>query len=379
MSNNLHQRLNDLADEMTGTNYTTLRRQVESTSRRIGRRHAIAVAVAGFVAVVAVAGGGYALGSRQTGAGPAGTGTSPTAPAPSTAPASPSTTVVPANAVPGTLVYLSVRTGQPITMTTVTDGVAHRSTFGMATASDEHVLVPSPDATRLAAIESPDPGNIKPGDLVIVSAGGARHTIATGVVWGGGNVPVWLPDGQHIIATVGNRSSVIDVTTGQAAAAQPAEGNQNYLTWSANGQRRAYGLSTDVVVTAADGSGAVRRSVGSLRECQQQAGCPTSVQAVSDDGRYVAVGHMNSDPSHVNEAHLVLDMHTGTLVNLPAVPNGAVNKVYFRVDGGMIVRTVTNDGRYTFVLLRPDGSTIATFPDTQEQHPGGRHLVAYHP
>jgi hypothetical protein len=82
------------------------------------------------------------------------------------------------------------------------------------------------------------------------------------------------------------------------------------------------------------------------------------VQAVSDDGRYVALGHMNSDPSHVNEAHFVLDMHTGTLVNLPpTAQNGAVNKVYFR----------------------PDGVMIATFPDTQEQYPDGRHLVACHP
>jgi hypothetical protein len=261
-------------------------------------------------------------------------------------------------------------------MTTVTDGVGHKRTFGTATASDEFILVPSPDATRLAAIESTDPGNIKPGDLVVIATGGARHTIATGIRWGGGSVPVWMPDGQHIIATVGDRSSIIDVGTGQATAAQPAIGNENYLTWSANGKWRAYGGDTQVTVTAADGSGAVSKSVAFLSECQQTAGCPTAVQAVSDDGRYVALGHMNSDPSHVTEAHVVLDMQTGKTV---ALPNGNVGKIYFRPDGSMIVRTVTDKSKWTFLLISRDGTTIATILDTREQGIDATHLVAYNP
>jgi hypothetical protein len=273
-------------------------------------------------------------------------------------------------------VYLSVKAGQPIVMTTVTDGVAHQSTFGMATATDEYVLVPSPDATRLAGIESPDPGNIEPGDLVVIATGAARRTIATGIRWGGGSVPVWTPDGQHIIATVGDRSSIIDVGTGQATTAQPATGNENYLTWSANGKWRAYGGHTQVTVTAADGSGEVSKSVALLSECQQTAGCPTSVQAVSNDGRYVALGHMNSDPSHVTEAHVVLDMQTGKTV---ALPNGNVDKIYFRPNGSMIVRTVTDNSKWTFLLISRSGTTIATIPDTREQGIDATHLVAYHP
>jgi len=40
---------------------------------------------------------------------------------------------------------------------------------------------------------------------------------------------------------------------------------------------------------------------------------------------------------------------------------------------------MTDDGKYAFVLVRADGSTLATFPDTTEQGPSGRHLAAYHP
>ncbi len=353
---------------MTDTNCTDLRERVEATARRIGRRHTMAVGVAGLAAIVAMAVGGCTSSSRAASGQSTPTTSSTTATTSSGAAATPT-------AVPGTLVYLNVKAGQPIVMTTVTEGVAHQSTFGKATAADEYVLVPSPDATRLAAVESPDPGSIAPGDLVVIGTGGARHTIATGIRWGGGNAPVWTPDGQHIIATIGDRSSIIDVGTGHATAAQPATGNENYLTWSANGQWRAYGNGTQVVVTAADGSGEVSKSVAFLSECQQTAGCPTSVQAVSNDGRYVALGHMNSDPSHVSEAHIVLDMQTGKVVTLP---NGNVGKIYFRPDGGLLVRTVTDNNKWTFLLISRGGATIATIPDTQEQGVDATHLVGYH-
>jgi len=88
--------------------------------------------------------------------------------------------------------------------------------------------------------------------------------------------------------------------------------NRLAMRRSANGQWLAYGGGTDVTVTAADGAAKTTTSVASLPECHQTAGCPTSVQAVSDDGRYVALGHMNSDPSHLHEAHLVLDTSTST-------------------------------------------------------------------
>ena len=385
MNHDLHLRLHELADEMLDTDYTDLRERVDSTTRRIRRRRTVATAVAGVAAVAVVAVGGWALATRNGGGPqpattPTGTvaGTPSTGPSAGTSPTSPTAPAVP-TAVPGMLVYLQVVAGRPITMTTVNDGVAHETTFGTATKSDEYWLASSPDATRLAAVESPNPGNVAPGDLVIVSAGGTRHTVARNVV----GVPVWMPDGQHVIVTVvasSAASSVVDVNTGAATAAPPALAGKSYLTWSANGRWLAYGGNTDVTVTAADGTGAVTKSVASLPECQQTAGCPTSVQAVSDDGRYVALGHKNSDPTHVTEAHLVLDMQTGALVNLPPVPNGRVDHVWFRPDGVMLVRTVPDQGSQdTFVLLGPDGHTIATFPDNWEGQSLGRHLVAYRP
>lgn len=384
MTNGLHRLFEDLADDMTGTDYVALRNQVQTSARRIGRRRTTAVAFAGAVAVAAVAVGGYALvGNPAASPQPLAPSTFTTSP---TSPASPSPAAVP-TAVPGTLMYLSVRAGQPIIMTTVTNGVARETRFGMPTPSDVYLarpggfLTPSPDGTRLAAIDSPDPGIIQPGDLVIIEPGGARRTIATGVRWGGGNVPVWMPDGRHIIATIGDKSSVIDVETGQTTAARPAEGNANYLAWSANGKWRAYSAENEVVVTAADGSGEVRKSVAFLSECHERpGGCPTSVQAVSDDGRYVALGSASTDPTHVAEAHLALDMRTGKTVSMPKPPaDGRIDEIQFRPDGGMIVRTATSDHKFNFVLLGSDGSTIATFPDTYRQHPDGRNLVAYRP
>lgn len=384
-NNNLQLRLHELADEMLDTDYTDLRERVDTSTRRIRRRRATATTVAGIAAVAVVAVGGWAAFNQannhpQPGATPTGTtaGTPTIGPSAATSPTAPAVPAVP-TAVPGTLIYLDAVAGKPITMTTVTDGVSHETTFGTATQSDElFAPVPSPDGTRLAEVESPNPGNLAPGDLVIISAGGSRHTIARNAVGAGGGVPVWTPDGEHVIATVAGKSTVVDVNTGATTPAQPAVASKSYLTWSANGQWLAYGASKDVTVTAADGTGTTTKSVAGLAECHQTAGCPTSVQAVSDDGRYVALGHMNSDPSHVHEAHLVLDMQTGSLVNLPA--GMSANKIWFRPDGGMLLRTSTSGGnQFTFVLLRPDGSTLATFPDTHDHYPTGELLVAYHP
>jgi hypothetical protein len=389
-NNDLHLRLHELADEMLDTDYTDLRERVDTTTRRIRKRRTAATTVAGIAAVALVAVGGWAAFNRadngpQPAATPTGTvaGT-PTAgpsvatsPSAVTSPSAPAARAVP-TAVPGTLVYLDVEAGKPITMTTVTDGVSHETAFGTATRSDGFWLALSPDATRLAAVESPNPDNVVPGDLAIISAGGSRHTIARNVA----GMPVWMPDGRHVIATVVGSSAVstvVDVSTGAATAAPPALANKSYLTWSANGRWLAYGESTDVVVTAADGTGAVKKSVAFRPECQQ-AGCPTSVQAVSDDGRYVALGYAQNDPGHVTVAYLALDMQTGKLVNLPpAPPGGGINRIWFRPDGGMVVRTVTQNAKYTFILVRADGSTLATFPDDREVQSAGRHLVAYHP
>jgi|GEM_PF-4073029 len=383
--NNLHLRLHELADEMLDTDYTDLRERVDTSTRRIRRRRAAATTVAGITAVAVVAVGGWALASRthggpQPATTPAGTpaGTPTTGPSAVASPTAPAAQAVP-TAVPGTLVYLDVVAGKPITMTTVTDGVSRHTTFGTAAENDTYWFAPSPDATRLAVVESPNFANVVPGDLVIVMAGGTRHTVARNVV----GVPLWMPDGQHVLVTVvgsSATSTVVDVNTSTTTTAQPAVADKSYLTWSANGQWLAYGGSTDVTVTAADGTDKTTTSVAALPECHQRPSCPTAVQAVSDDGRYVALGSRPTDTRTAREAHLVLDMQTGSLVSLPTTgPGVGADKIWFRPDGGMVVHTATNDGKYAFVLVRADGSTLATFPDTTEQGPSGRHLVAYHP
>lgn len=115
--------------------------------------------------------------------------------------------------------------------------------------------------------------------------------------------------------------------------------------------------------------------ISGLDDCQRFADCPFAVQAVSDDGRYVALGHGNTDPGHVTEAHLVLDMNSGSLAVLPKV-TGTIDKVYFR-DDGWVLRTISASLEYTFWLVDAAGNVTGSFPDAYERANG--RLVAHQP
>ncbi len=384
--NDLTSRLSALADEMTDADYVDLRRKVDRTSRRLGYRRAALTAA---IAVVAIAGavvaGNAVLASRPN-SGPA-PAASPTAGVVTNTPGPEPTSVPPtgtsanahtaaADVVPGTLSYLKVVRGQPIELTRVTDGTVHRSTFGTATVSDEYVAAPSPDGTKIALIESPDPGSVKPGDLVVVVAGGAWRTLAHNITWGGGSWPTWAPDSNSIVVKSGSGYVTVDLATGTTTAPPKLSGSVDYLTWSGTGAWLAYAASgQEIVVSRPDGTGLGRASITGLPECHEFAACPFAVQAVSDDGRYVAIGHGNTDPGHVAEAHLTLDMRTGRLASLPKV-TGAIDKIYFR-SGGLVLRSGGDSGRYTFSLVDPTGTVTASFPDTHET--AGTRLVGYQP
>jgi hypothetical protein len=384
--NPLTDRLASAADEMTGSDYADLRRRVYETSRRLGYRRA---ALGSLAMLVVLAVGGVAglrlLPRSHAIPGPAGSPTPTVTAAPSStavpspdgtsATPSPGRSSAPAIAVPGTLTYLRTA-GGPLSVTTVTDGGAPRTrTFGPVP-TGQHVFSVSPDGTRIAMILSPDPGNVAPGDLVVVEPGGTRHMLASGIGWGGGIWPYWTPDGKQLLVRKADGPwMLVDVASGKTSTG-PAIDSQyaQYFAWSPSGTYRAYASGDTAVVTRADWSVVSRTSTRNLAGCPvPEIGC-AAVQAVSDDGRYVAVGVNNTDPGHVAGSALVLDTRTGRAAPLPKL-SGPLSKVFFRPGGGMVLESASADGRYTLYAVGADGTVAATVTETGR--PGD--LVGYHP
>ncbi|MEV4507994.1 hypothetical protein AB0K00_03430 [Dactylosporangium sp. NPDC049525] len=249
---------------------------------------------------------------------------------PSTAPTStvqdkaPPAATSAAKGFPGTLSALTFERGRPILLVRGGKTIA----FGTAGVGDR-VPRPSSDGQHLALISSPDAGNVSPGDLVVVDAGGQRHVLAHNLPWGGGIAPTWIPDGTAVIHA-GVRYAVPDGA--HTTAGLPAE--TGYLVYSVSGTTRAYaGGEQGVTVTAADGG--KRRSVDVSKFPECETACPSAVQAVSDSGDYVALGRGNTDPGHTTNTMLVVDTRTGEPVDLSAYPQ--LQHVWFTAAGGAVI------------------------------------------
>jgi hypothetical protein len=232
--------------------------------------------------------------------------------APNTTPAAPSAAAVAqaaadrsvADVLPGTITYFTFNRGETIRVNRYSGGSGQFLDFGAVRAGDV-AGHPSPDGRRFALISSPDRGSVKPGDLVVAEPGGARRVLARNVAWGGGIAPFWTPDGQSIV--VGNTR--YNVATGAAAPAGLTAANAGYLVYSDNGRVRAYARTeTEIQIDTRT------VSIAHLPQCDQEPACPFAVQAVSNDGRYVALGRGNSDPGHTYTTTTVLDTRTGQVV-----------------------------------------------------------------
>ncbi|MFD0578798.1 TolB family protein [Dactylosporangium darangshiense] len=348
MSHDLHRRLGRLAADMDGTDLMGLRARVERRSRQLRNRRALAASAAALAGVAVLLVGGAVLLPRPDRAAPPLPATSATTTAPSTAaPPSAAPSGTPSATghaqAPGTLYYLTLSPGQPIRLVAYTGGTSQTTGFGTATSKDVYAR-PSPDGTRLVVNTSPDHDRIAPGDLVVVSPGGARHTIAHDVRWDGGLTAVWTPDGKAVIAD-GVR---YDAATGAHA---PASGSLPYVVYSPDGSVRAYTSDTPSAVRVEQaGNGPRTVSVTGLAECEH-AGCPTSVQSVSDDGRYLALGDVNSDPSHVFRTAVVFDTLAGRRVKL-----GHLEHVWFRAGGALV------DSGAQLTLYDNDWKVLRTYP-----------------
>jgi hypothetical protein len=338
----LHDRLAALAGDMTGTDLSALRARVDRRSRRLGNRRALG-AVTAVAAAVAVLIAGVVLMPRPDKATPPIPAESPSA-SPSVSPT--------VSGPPGAFHYLTLSPGEPIRLTTFSAGTSHTTTFGNATTRDVYAA-PSPDGTRLVVNTTPDHDRLAPGDLVIVDPGGARRTISHDVRWDGGRTASWTPDGLGVVAA----GARYDPTNG---ARVDLGGTREYLVFSPDGRTIAYTADTPngVDVARLNDAGPRLVSVAGLAECEH-AGCPTSVQGVSDDGRYVALGEVNSDPSHVYRTAAVLDTLAGRRVDL-----GHVEHVWFRTGGALVddgTRLTLYDGEWkplnSYPLPEPENET----------------------
>lgn len=385
--NELTDRLSTLADEMTGTDYVGLRDRVYMTSRRIRRRRTVLASLTG-VAVVAVLAGGIIFAS-DGGRAPDLSGD--VSPGPTSASAS--TAATPTEPVgrtlPGTLVYLKALPNRPVEVITVTNttgridaGTKRSTTFGTAQIEPfDGAVAVSPDHGKVAVVESPAGGQV--GDLVVMEPGGARRTLASNVFWGGGVWPVWTPDSTAVIVRIDGTWTRVDLTSRATTPFTGVSADSKSLTWSTDARWLAYDSgSKTITVSRPDGTGKRQASVAGLPDCQKTTACPTSVQAVSNDGRYVALGHGNPGPGAVNESHLVLDMQTGQPVSLPSVIREVVN-VYFLPDRGMVIRGFDvvgeeyDDRSANLYVVDADRNLIGTLRDPVKG--GGIDEVGYRP
>ena len=238
-------------------------------------------------------------------------------------PASAAPAAAPAKgAIPGTLSVLTLDKDKPITL--VRGG--RTISFGTAGAGDM-VAQPSPDGQHLALISSPDVSNVAPGDLVVVDAGGQRHILGHDLAWGGGAAPTWAPDGTAVI----HHGVRYEVPGGSHASA--GLGDADYLVYSVKGTALAYAKTETSIDVLPAGGKARTVDIAKFPGCDTA--CPFAVQAVSDNGDYVALGHGNTDPGHVTATMLVVDTRTGKRIDLSAFPE--LQHVWFPAAGGAVI------------------------------------------
>jgi hypothetical protein len=352
----LNRRLTSVADEvldeMTEHDLAVLRTRVHVTSRRMARRQAIGVTLA----AGAVASGAVRLVTAfDSPAGDAGAGAADTN--------GPSTGRRDAGAaIPGTLVYLQAEPGAPLRIVTLAVGRTESYEFGVLDARDR-VAVAAPDLAKVAVVRDT-------GELWVVRRGGDRRWVASRVATVGRHWPLWTPDGSALyVMVVGTGWRMIDPGTGTASEIHDIGGSDEpgYFAWSASGRYRAHTAQGFIVVSLGDGARVHQVSM------YRQPG--SAVQAVSDDGRYVATAMEAGDGGRVRGASLVLDLFSGKRISLPRL-SGVVDRIFFRPGGGLLIRTANADrSRFRLHLVSPDGEEQVSAP--QPFCLAGADLVAY--
>ncbi len=379
----------DLADIADFATPVDLGERVLRGSKRRSRLQALAVSAV--AAVVATGGVAFAFAPRSSDtvspaesnpaitAAPAPSSAAPSSPAPDAATSSgtsgvgatgklklgPWTTANGTSSLPGTLYYLSGSSSENLKINILAGGKLRTATLqgpmGPIDCARQSIVF-SPDGAWVAWVEG-DNTHLVGGTLVVASLTGAVQKVPmTGaVLCDGGHGPKWMPDSRRLVVNTGTGVGIVDIESGEVAPAPAVWGN--YLGFSPNGAYVAYGEQGTIVVTTAAGA-VVKRVPYDINCCTGG----FSVQAVSDDGRYVGVSWENSDPGTVRNAIRIVDMNTAKEVDLGRTPpSGGSIELLFSTDGDRLFITKITPTSNDVELYRPgqEGLSIPVTGTTQ--------------
>ncbi|MFI6331294.1 hypothetical protein ACIBBG_23685 [Micromonospora chersina] len=296
-----------------------------ATTRLRGVRHAVALAAAALATVGL---------SACTGGSPEPAATD--APAPVTSSAPVGNTAAP-TALTGTRFYLGT-TDQEAVIHAVrgdVDRVTARIPLGAGDCVRNTITI-SPYGERLAWVEG---GAGKDAGALVTSMvdGSGRRTIERNLPFGatvsclGSNALVWSRN-DHLMVQQGREHPVlVDVADGKPVNGDP--GSETLKWWSVDGRSQAAVSEGRTYASGASGVHFYRYTPPKAEAAHHDG---WRVRSVSMDGRYVAVGWMNTDPSRNDGSFAVVDTTTSTVVDLPG--EGDIRSILFTADEKVIVR-----------------------------------------
>ena len=195
-----------------------------------------------------------------------------------------------------------------------------------------------------------DAVGLKHGDelYVVNLTDGSTKLLARGVDFTGGNHLIWFPDSASLRIYRGDQLGRVDVVNGGFTPLPDAW--RGYVAFAPGGGLRIVGGRLE----SADG-----QLIRQLPPIPLPPPVGTSAQSLSADGRYLAVGHHNTDPGVARNAYEVMDTVNGQVVGLATLlgqelpATDVLSNVFFLANGGMIVCTnVGGSPNVTWRLVR---------------------------
>ncbi|WP_198940426.1 hypothetical protein [Micromonospora sp. CB01531] len=237
------------------------------------------------------------------------------------------------------------------------DQVTARISLGKGSCVRNTITI-SPYGERLAWVEGG--ANEDAGTLVTSMIDGSRRrTVERAAPFRGtanclGSNPLVWNTNDLLMVQDGRRSVLIDVADNKPADGDA--GNETLKWWSADGRNWA-AVSEGKPYATGGSKASFYHYTPPKAEAAHYDGW--RVRSVSMDGRYVAVGWMNTDVSRNDGSFAVVDTTTGKAAKLPV--NGEVKSIQFAADGKVLVRQASR-----IVVLDPGFRQIGEVAEPQE-------------
>jgi Tol biopolymer transport system component len=253
----------------------------------------------------------------------------------------------PHESLPGKAYFLDASRDRPSSIAELGGGQLRTSSLG--TLGDmsciAETVVFSPDGTRVAWVRG---ALMSGGQLVLVDLVTGKHSqLADNVACPGGAGPKWRADSRSIVYGGGGANPPVrQISLVNGATTALPESWYGYRPMAGPFAAPAASTTSFQVLDAND------KIVHQVTFDGFGTTIGLSVQGISDDGRYVALGHRNTDPGVVRLASVVVDTVSGEPISLPATTDDIVT-VRFVAGGGMVVQTADR-----LLLTSADGSTV---------------------